>query len=204
MPVYDQGPHTLSLRKIRDLPYNERMRLIFVNGGDIESEIIRLIKDYPDWDHEELEKEIAEKFPIDWFIRNDKLFNSRLINQSRLIYFCFDKRINEMNVYDIFILMSKFNSYNETNYITLIFDIIISEIGNRHSHTGMYVSHILEMFLDPNWNKAIDWHKLVNTTTHNLNNDYIYSFAHKLKAYIKDPVLLKDLQNSLNIYDILV
>lgn len=204
MPVYDQ--YTLSINKIRELPYNERMRIIFVNGGDVE-EIIRLVNDYPDWDHEELENKIAETFTFNalMYIKIAKLRGNKSINISRLIYLFFEKRFMEMDSHKIVFFLSGFNlqKKNEDIYMSLIFNIVISGFKKLIETSGVG-DEIMYMFLRPDWIKVIEWDKLVNTTISCLNNDYMYSFAHELKNYIKDPILLKNLQNGLNIHDILV
>ena len=232
MPGYNQ--HTISLNKIRELPYNERMRLIFVNGGDVE-EIVRLINDYPDWDHEELEHKIVEVWKPNILTTIhpciDKLKNK--VNISRLIYLFFKKGFEEMNISTIVYFLYNKSLNNDEFYMSSIFDIIISGLsksnkkniiimvkGRSVGSTGQSLmsngngdlfwagpktlADIFYAFLEPNWIKIIDWDKLIHTTILYLDNEYIYSFAHKLKNYIKDPVLLNNLQNGLNIHDILV
>lgn len=219
---------TISLSKLRKLPYHERWKLIST-CPNWTFEARRLIEDFPDWEHEEIEKKAAK----DGFVRANAFIKYDCINAYRLCSMLMEnvhKEIREFGSYisfypqeyrDIIELLIpsltrlSLNDINKKaiNVVTKTLVQCYSEEMNALSlaieskkympplRAGNAIIALINSSLARDY--LIDFNMIANAMLENLNDSTTIKIIIKMKSRITDPKLLEDINDQIAIYDII-
>jgi len=202
-----------SLSKLRSLPYHERIKFIFLQNNWFE-ETLYLLKDYPNWDHDELEKKLAIEITshecVNLFnvcallkhrgINFDRMFS--YILQHIPIYHLSDSLYEPTVIIECIVKSEKINSLNA-------FIRFLSEKENDESYFNnlfCYNSIVnnIDHLIHQNKEKFIDFNTIIDVCLKNLNKDrraaHILSTLLKL---LKNKDLIQKIKDNLLIYDIM-
>jgi hypothetical protein len=191
----------ISLSKIRALPYHERLKFIFLQNNIDLNEIILLLNDYKDWDHEEL-----EKFVIDSHcqIIINKIIHHPSINVNRF-YNYFKSTIYVWNHFQNFIWTLLSIDYHNRSHACLLDAIdqlepsfptinIISEILHKHLRKEINLTNDEFIIII---NKLLSCLKFKQS-------DLAIKLLKSFPEVKNNPELMRKINDSLMIYDIIV
>lgn len=206
---------TISILKIRNLPYNVRLNFILKQSPSLfMDEVKQLFNDYPDTDHCEALFKVMKKVEIHKlfdcanlpnieFITFTKLFNIIVENKIKKNKYFYDLFIDSYDLYikDIKIYIKKYERYeklNESceNLYRTFFKIYIDDSTND-------APFLIVKFICSLNNNIHD--TVAEELFSHINNDLVMGLLHSIaKTGMKNNSLKEKIIDSINIKDIIV
>jgi NDP-sugar pyrophosphorylase family protein len=191
---------SISVSKLRTLPYHDRVRFIFLQDHWFEETEI-LLKDFPKWDHEELEKKIASKINKEPENVCD-LLRYKCINFERIFSFILQyiKLSNYCDVKTQMIIyrVSRIETINSLNQF-------IKFLSDKENILDVYAYMInsLDHLIHQNKEKFIDFNTIIDVCLKHLKKWQAQHILERLIKLLKNKELVQKIKDNLMIYDIM-
>lgn len=182
----------------------------------------QLVKDYPDWDHEELENKVVEKGMMkecSVLLRYHNINKQRMVENitNKFIYIDDNFKMEYLYTNDFNLLIKELCYLPKTEIIKKalnwlidrITQVYVSEMEAKRlcdkEYTTLFQTGLMTLYnaIEGPAGKFIDCNRTIQTMLKYLDDSLTFKIVNKLKNHVTDPALRQEIRDHMIVHDIL-